>query len=64
MVECCPKCGGTSGYSYRMTTVYQMFVDGWGADALTDNDGGEDCTVGLATCMDCGARMRLSTIDH
>lgn len=25
--------------------------------------GGGDCTVGLATCMDCGARMRLSTIE-
>jgi len=64
--QCCPKCKGTSGYFFSLTTVHGMAACGWTAD--DEPEAGEGVRgsggsgVSLFECMDCGHKLREATV--
>lgn len=64
--QCCPKCKGTSGYVYALTSVVAMAACGWTEDdepeAGDHHRIGGQSGVSLFECMDCGHKMRESTV--
>lgn len=63
--QCCPNCKGTQGYEYDLTATVVMIAIGWtkqdapeaGGDVYRACDG-----VSLFRCLDCGHKMRESTV--
>ncbi|ALJ29763.1 hypothetical protein AOT14_34240 [Stenotrophomonas acidaminiphila] len=64
--QCCPKCGGTSGYEYDLYSAVRMGASGWTSDDEPEA-GGDSHRIGgsgvsLFECIDCGAKVRESTV--
>lgn len=59
-IECCPHCSGTTGFAYIMHVTHEM-VGSWGERA--ESDGGGATKVGMAKCLDCGAKVRAYTAE-
>lgn len=61
--HCCPHCGGTQGYQFTMTTDHVMTALGWTANEEAECVADTRCKVSLFECLDCGAKMRESTVE-
>ena len=57
---CCPKCKGTSGYSFEMTETHQMGGP-WGFDAEA-GDSGYYVKQSLVKCDDCGIKFQWEAL--
>lgn len=55
----CPKCEGTQGVEFKMWVEHTMFVDWNGGQECVDSG---ETREGLATCLDCGSKLRFSTV--
>lgn len=63
--KCFPKCKGIQGYEYDLTSTVVIVAIGWtkhdepeaGGDAHRTHDG-----VSLFRCLNCGQKMRESTV--
>lgn len=60
-LACCPKCGGTQGYEFTQRVDHRMQALAWDEEAEMVYSG--LTTVSLAECLDCGGKVRLSTIE-
>ena len=58
-MSACPKCKGTSGVEFKMWVEHTMFMQWDGPEECVDSG---ETRVGLCTCIDCGARFRMSSI--
>lgn len=58
---CCPNCGGTSGYTYRMTVEYVQLCTWDGEPHSATAAGGWEGK--LLECEDCYRVFRRSTIE-
>jgi hypothetical protein len=56
----CPKCRGTTGFSYEMTETHSFFA-GWGGEAAI-GDSGLDVCFSYAKCADCGERFSVKSL--
>lgn len=61
--HCCPHCGGTQGYKFTMNTDHIMITLGWTKDDEAECAADTRCKVSLFECLDCGAKMRESTVE-
>lgn len=61
--DACPKCGGTSGYSYELTETHR-FANLWGSDKMANPDSGYKVHVSLVTCYDCKMKFRLDNLER
>lgn len=62
--QCCPKCKGTSGYSYFENVSTGMYAPGWGLNDVPETSGnyGKQMNPSLFTCDDCGAKFNEKTV--
>lgn len=60
MINCCPKCKGTSGFSYNMWVLNHMNGP-WGREAECGDS--TSTTSSLAKCDDCGAKFNYRTAE-
>ena len=57
----CPKCKGTTGYTYCITVIYNQECDWDGNPIEADSTSGSEGKI--YECTDCGTRFRKSTIE-
>jgi Zn ribbon nucleic-acid-binding protein len=61
--QCCPKCKDTSGYRYGLRETRYLSTYGWTAEDEPEETGGvQRESVTLFECLNCGHKMRESTV--
>lgn len=60
--DCCPKCGGSSGYEGVLVMRYSM-VGSWGEAWQTSGDDRAIYRSASVRCVDCGCRVPIEKAD-
>lgn len=57
----CPKCGGITGYSYKITVEY-IQCENWMGDAISAEQSGDGTASKILKCLDCGNKMSFKQL--
>jgi len=55
-MDCCPKCGGTSGHEHVLVVHYTM-AGNWGEVAITTGEEWSEKPRKTVKCIDCNCRV-------